>query len=58
MKKNVLTEFQEYLSSNSRVQEKYIPSIRNWARKFLHINDCNLQYFIELYLANKREGGK
>lgn len=35
MKKNVLTEFQEYRRSNSLVHEKYIPFYRHWASKFL-----------------------
>jgi hypothetical protein len=41
MKKNVLTEFQEYLRSNSLVQEKYIPFYAQWARKFLAFSTSN-----------------
>ncbi|MEN8263262.1 MAG: integron integrase [Nitrospirota bacterium] len=44
MKKNVLPEFQNYLRSNSLVQEKYIPFYANWAREFLNFkaNQSNL----------------
>jgi hypothetical protein len=35
MKNEVLPEFQNYLRSNSLVQEKYIPFYAHWASKFL-----------------------
>ncbi len=41
MNKTILPEFQAYLSSNSLVQEKYIPFYAHWASKFLVFSATN-----------------
>ncbi len=50
MKNEVLTKFQNYLSSNSLVQEKYIPFYVHWARVFLAFskNYTNLSYDLQI----------
>jgi hypothetical protein len=54
MSKHVLNDFQEYLRSNSLVQEKYIPFYAHWARSFLRFNGSNGQCYIALWLIDKR----
>ena len=41
MKNNTLPEFQNYLRSNSLVQEKYIPFHAHWASTFLAFSESN-----------------
>ena len=50
MKNEVLPEFQNYLSSNSLVQDKYIRYYAHWASTFLAFskNHSNLGYNLQI----------
>ena len=61
MKNEVLPEFQNYLRSNSLVQEKYIQFYAYWARSFLDFSknnsnlsrDLQIQKFLDFLEAQK-----
>ena len=62
MNKTALSEFQDYLRSNSLVQEKYIPFYAQWASKFLAFaisnknlsHDLLLQKFINYLTSTEK----